>query len=198
MNDGGARGPRPAGFWIRLAAMFVDAVVIALGQISLGLVARRVWGGEIDDLVVYQGFAAFFTVLFACAYTTVTHAATGQTIGKALVGARVVAVDGQLLPVGAALLRWLALSVSALPLGMGFVMAGLRVDKRALHDLIAGSRVERVARVERPGRTSAAAPREREAEAVAWPPEAGTRLGPPPTAPPVEDPPASGVTPPGV
>jgi len=30
------------------------------------------------------------------------------------------------------------------PFALGFVMAGLRRDKRALHDLIAGTRVERL------------------------------------------------------
>jgi uncharacterized RDD family membrane protein YckC len=29
-------------------------------------------------------------------------------------------------------------------LGIGYLMAGLRTDKRALHDLLAGTRVERL------------------------------------------------------
>jgi len=36
--------------------------------------------------------------------------------------------------------------VSSATLGLGYVMAALRHDKRALHDLIAGTRVERVPR----------------------------------------------------
>jgi len=47
---------------------------------------------------------------------------------------------------GAALLRFVAYFASAAPFALGFVMAGLRHDKRALHDLIAGTRVERLSR----------------------------------------------------
>ncbi|HSE92115.1 MAG TPA: RDD family protein [Methylomirabilota bacterium] len=147
MSDGGARPTRPAGFWIRLVAALVDGVVVSLAQWSMTFVAARVWGREIDGSPGFQGLLGAFTLLFACVYSTVAHAATGQTIGKVLVGVRVSAVDGAPLAVGAALLRWFALFLSALPLGLGFVMAGLRTDKRALHDLIAGSRVQWVAPV---------------------------------------------------
>src|ERR687892_11440 len=43
-------------------------------------------------------------------------------------------------------LRYLAYYLSLMPLGFGYLVAGLRRDKRALHDLIAGSRVERLPR----------------------------------------------------
>jgi uncharacterized RDD family membrane protein YckC len=94
-----------------------------------------------------------FTLIFAGLYVTLLHAATGQTIGKALVGARVVLVDGGRLPLGTSLLRFFAYAFSCLPLGFGYVMAGLRRDKRALHDLVAGTRVER-----EPARAAAPAP----------------------------------------
>lgn|GEM_PF-602378 len=150
MNDAGARPLRPAGFWIRLVAFLVDAVVVGLAQAALVFVASRIWGREIDQSPGFPALVGFFTVLFACVYTTVAHSVTGQTVGKTLVNVRVVGVDGAPLAAGAALLRWLAYAVSALPLGMGFVMAGLRTDKRALHDLLAGSRVDRVRPAGRP------------------------------------------------
>ena len=81
-------------------------------------------------------------MLFRSAYATVLHALYGRTLGKALVGIRVVLADGAPVPVGAALLRWVAYWISLVPCGFGFVMAGLRADKRGLHDLIAGTRVE--------------------------------------------------------
>jgi uncharacterized RDD family membrane protein YckC len=87
-----------------------------------------------------------FTLLFAAVYATVLHASEGQTIGKLIVGARVVGTAGERLPLGASLLRWLAGFVALAPLGFGFLMAGMRRDKRGLHDLIAGSQVLRVVR----------------------------------------------------
>jgi uncharacterized RDD family membrane protein YckC len=41
-------------------------------------------------------------------------------------------------------LRFFAYGASLFPFGLGFVMAGLRSDRRALHDLLAGTRVERL------------------------------------------------------
>jgi uncharacterized RDD family membrane protein YckC len=148
--------PRPGGFWIRVVAFAVDMVVIMLAQFLLGVLAGRRWGVDVERSSTLQGAVVFFTLLFAVLYPTVLHTLTGQTVGKLLVGVRVVAIDGGLLPPGAAFLRavaaWLALPFV---LGLGHVMAGLRKDKRALHDLLAGSRVDRV-----PASRRAAAPAE--------------------------------------
>jgi len=135
---------RPAGFWRRALALTVDVVIFEFVQFSFGVVAGRIWGAEVDDVAEFHVAVVAFTLLFTAVYTTVLHARGGQTVGKALVGVRVVAVDGGSLPLRAALLRHLAYFASIATLGFGYVMAGLRADRRALHDLLAGSRVERV------------------------------------------------------
>ena len=137
---------RPAGFWIRVIAFALDGVVVFLAALALSRLARGLWGREPDGSSTAEGAVLLFTVLFAIVYTTTLHTLAGQTLGKALVGIRVVAAgDGTLLTVGPALLRHLSSFLSFFPLGFGCLMAGLRRDKRALHDLIAGSRVEWVA-----------------------------------------------------
>jgi uncharacterized RDD family membrane protein YckC len=135
---------RPAGFWRRALALAVDVVIFELVQFSFGVVAGRIWGAGVDDVPEFHVAVVAFTLLFTAVYTTVLHAWGGQTVGKALVGVRVVAADGGFLPLRAALLRHLAYVASIATLGFGYVMAGLRADRRALHDLLAGSRVERV------------------------------------------------------
>ena len=141
MDD--ATPTRPAGFWIRAIALVIDCVIFVLVQASFSRLARLLWGPAPDGDTGLRGSVVLFTLLFAVVYTTTLHTVAGQTIGKSMVGVRVVAAaDGALLTVGPALLRHLAYLLSALPLGFGFLMAGLRRDKRALHDLIAGSRVE--------------------------------------------------------
>lgn len=134
---------RPAGFWIRVVAAVADLVFVFIVQFSLGFVGARVWGAEVEGYAIFQVLVVLFTIAFTALYTTLLHAMTGQTLGKMLVGVRVVATDGAPLPIGAALLRYFGYFASMATLGLGFVMAGLRRDKRALHDLIAGSRVER-------------------------------------------------------
>lgn len=139
----------PAGFWIRALALVVDFVIFSIAQLGLGFLGALLWGVGIEDRWGFQGTLALFTLVFTAAYTTVLHAALGQTIGKSLVGVRVVGTDGRLLTVGAALLRYLGYYLSFFTFTLGFIMAGLRSDKRALHDLLAGSRVERLPRAAR-------------------------------------------------
>jgi uncharacterized RDD family membrane protein YckC len=153
----GAGPARPAGFWIRTVALVIDLAVFALVQASLGAFGRR-WlglGGEGDS---DHPSVVLFTLLFTAVYTTVLHVVAGQTIGKSLVGIQVVGVDGSRLTVGPALLRYLAYYVSLVPFGFGFLVAGLRRDRRALHDLIAGTRVERLPAPRRLGRRPAPPP----------------------------------------
>jgi len=145
-----ASPPRPAGFWIRAVALAIDLIVFWLVQLSFEAMATAMLGADGGGS---QSPAAFlFTLLFTAAYTTVLHAVTGQTIGKSLVGVRVLGTDGAPLTLGAAFLRYLAYFISLMPLGFGYLVAALRRDKRALHDLIAGSRVERVESRRRPVR----------------------------------------------
>ena len=156
MDD--AAPTRPAGFWIRAIALAIDGVIFLLVQASFSRLARLLWGPAPDGDTAVRGSVVLFTLLFAVVYTTALHTVAGQTIGKSMVGVRVVAAsDGALLGVGPALLRHLAYVLSALPFGFGFLMAGLRRDKRALHDLIAGSRVEWLLPRRRVSRRAAAA-----------------------------------------
>jgi uncharacterized RDD family membrane protein YckC len=171
---------RPAGFWIRAVALGIDLTVVNLVQFSLGLMAGAIWGAAVERDPAFHATVVASTLLFFVLYSTVLVALFGQTIGKRLVRARVAGADGELLPIGAALLRCLAYAVSGAPLLMGFIMAGLRRDRRALHDLVAGSRVERLP-VE---------PRAPEMDAgrtggpeTAAPPAPGTALSAPATAP---------------
>jgi uncharacterized RDD family membrane protein YckC len=148
---------RPAGFWIRAVALAIDVLVFVLVQASFGWIAAAILGPPVEGVDSPHGSVGLFTVLFSAVYTTVLHTVAGQTIGKSLVGIRVVGVDGAPLSAGPAFLRYLAGFLSLIPLGFGFLMAGLRRDKRALHDLIAGSRVERVPRRRRVERRPVAA-----------------------------------------
>ncbi len=132
---------RPAGFWIRAVALALDVAVFVIVQATYGALARRVGGVGLDDGWTLRPTLGLFTLLFAATYTIVLHALFGQTVGKLVVGVRVLA-DGDPPPFGASLLRFCSYFVSLVPIGGGYVMAGLRRDKRALHDLIAGTRVE--------------------------------------------------------
>jgi uncharacterized RDD family membrane protein YckC len=140
MNEAAPGTLPPAGFWVRLVAFAIDLIVIAVAQFLLQVIAVARLGGERA-----LGAVGFFTFVFAIAYPTVLHALAGQTVGKLATRVRVVALDGGALPLGASFLRavvfWAALPLT---FGIGHIVGGLRKDKRAFHDLLAGSRTERL------------------------------------------------------
>ena len=138
---------RPAGFWIRAVALIIDFALFFFVQVSYGFVAGMTTGVAVKDAWTLTPMLWTFTLIFTAAYTTALHAGWGQTLGKLIVGVRVVDLDGEPPRIGAALLRYIGYFASIVTMFLGYVMAGLRSDKRALHDLIAGTRVERVDRI---------------------------------------------------
>ena len=137
-----AEARRPAGFWIRTVAILIDGAVLVIAQMVLGLVA---WMAFMDASPVVVGTASrAFGGALGALYPVLFHWQWGQTLGKMAVEIRVVTMDGGPLSLGCAVLRQLGSWVSAAIFGIGYVMAGVRADKRALHDLIAGTRVERL------------------------------------------------------
>jgi uncharacterized RDD family membrane protein YckC len=149
----------PAGFWVRALAAALDVAIFFLVQASYGALAHLVWGTQVRDAWTLAPTLWTFTLVFSAAYTTVLHALFGQTIGKMIAGVRVVSGEDGVPPsFGASLLRYVAYSASCATLGLGYAMAALRHDKRALHDLIAGTRVERLPRARAVDAPPAAAP----------------------------------------
>src|SRR5437667_7349669 len=144
MNGATPAATHPAGFWIRLGAFLIDLLVIMVAQFLLQLIATARYGSRGEGTMPA---VAFFTFVFAVAYPTVLHTIAGQTLGKLATRVRVVALDGEALPLGASFLRatafWAALVFT---FGIGHIVGGLRKDKRAFHDLLAGSRAERLPR----------------------------------------------------
>lgn len=134
---------RPAGFWIRFVAIVIDGMVLFGARFALIALAWAVFGEKAGTRPV-QAAVGFVTLVGAALYWVILHALDGQTLGKMAVGVRVVALDGGPITISRALLRLVGYWVSSFTLGIGYLIAAARPDKRALHDLIAGTRVERL------------------------------------------------------
>ncbi len=130
----------PAGFWIRFLAWILDFVVLAVIASVVWLLGNLAAGESVTPLRL-AAIGAVFNLFFRAAYYIVLHGATGQTVGKLITGVKVVALDGSEISYGVAFLRWLGYLLSNLTLLIGYILAGIRADKRALHDLVAGTRV---------------------------------------------------------
>jgi uncharacterized RDD family membrane protein YckC len=134
---------RPAGFWIRVVAHVIDWLFLLLIQIVLWSVGWAVGSGAGSWRAVGTATQLFNSIISPL-YFIVFHFRWGQTFGKMLMQIRVVRMDGGSLTLGQSIGRYFATFLSILILFIGFIMAGLRSDKRALHDLLAGTRVERL------------------------------------------------------
>ncbi len=139
---------KPAGFWMRFAAFVIDWQVLSLLALPFGImvaIVTPVAASGRPRAVVFAAAVLLTTGVFLMAFTILysiwMHGKWGQTLGKMALGMKVVRTDGSPLGYGGAVLRWLGSILSMLILLIGYIMAGLRSDKRALHDLIAGSRV---------------------------------------------------------
>jgi uncharacterized RDD family membrane protein YckC len=133
----------PAGIQRRAVALIVDLfVVVILWSIGTQLAAGFARRAPRFDLVA-QAFGRAWQLVVPAAYFVLCHGTSGQTLGKRLLGARVLDESGA--PIGylRALGRCLATIVAAVPFGLGLVMAGFRRDRRGLHDFLAGTRVVR-------------------------------------------------------
>jgi uncharacterized RDD family membrane protein YckC len=135
--------PWSAGPLARILAYVVDSISVSalfglgasLGGYLFGLFTNRTF--ETGDGPGAVWIALFIAWWFA--YLWLSVAVAGRTLGKGLVGLRVVAVDGTPLSAAGAARRALVFPLSFV-LGLGFVPAIVRTDRRALHDLAAGSR----------------------------------------------------------
>ncbi len=129
----------PAGFWTRAGAVLIDVVLVMAAEVVFGFL---LWALT-DDRLAAAASRAFRFLASPC-YFVFLHWARGQTLGKMAFRIRVVMLNGAPLPFGLSVLRHLGSWLSAAILGIGYLIAAFRADKRALHDLIAGTRVEHV------------------------------------------------------
>jgi uncharacterized RDD family membrane protein YckC len=133
-----------AGFASRFIAFIFDCVVsygiflIALSVISF--TASVLTGSSIHwsraDLWVVLAFFAWEFLYYAYFWTS-----SGKTIGMFLLGVQVVGEDGSSVGSKRGLVRTLAFPLSFIILGLGFLGILLDRDRRALHDVIAGTAV---------------------------------------------------------
>lgn len=130
------------GLVTRLIAFSIDAAIINLMAIvvtaAVSLVASVV---SLPDTAQALAVAAGGTIylLWATGYFVVFWTTTGQTPGNRLLRIRVQAAGGGLLLPRRALLRFVGLTLAALPLFAGVLMILVDDRRRGLHDWLARS-----------------------------------------------------------
>jgi len=131
-----------AGFASRFAAFVVDVVVLTgiflLGLAAFNFAASILTGKSIDfnrsNIWVVIAYFAWVFIYFALFWGL-----NGRTAGGAMFGLQVLTGDGGDVSGRRAIVRTLAFPLSFLILGLGFLGILLGDQRRALHDVIAGT-----------------------------------------------------------
>lgn len=145
---------RPAGFWIRFVAAFIDGLVL-MAIMSLFIIFKifapeGILSGEgsLEDkaeaLTRALGSVGLLLNLIPLLYSVGFVGWRGQTPGKMLLGLKIIRVDGEEVGYLRAFIRWIGMLISSLTLCIGYLIAAFTTHKRALHDYIAGTRVIRL------------------------------------------------------
>lgn len=138
------------GFWIRVLAAIVDAIVmniviwLLMAVFGISLFEGMMTGdpSAMGPASGTMGFVNLLAFLIGLAYAAGFIASPLQaTPGKLLVKLKVTDSNGQRLGIGRAIGRELAKYLSAIILLIGFIMVAFTDRKRGLHDMIAGTLV---------------------------------------------------------
>ncbi len=146
----------PAGFWARMAAFIIDHILIAIIFLAVWTpiagprhwqmpdlpqtLTDASWHQYRDQLDLWMNKAVPIFYPIFLLYDVLLNGRFGATIGKMAIRAKITKLDGSPIGYNRALLRWLAARLSDF-FFFGYILIGLRADKRGLHDLLAGTKV---------------------------------------------------------
>ncbi len=131
----------------RIAAALIDLLVVGVLLVIVGVAYHQGYARHGEIGVSLHGASVWVWVLLALSYYAVCETFGGRTIGKQLLGVRVVALRGERLSAGAVAIRTLLRIIDFLPLfyllGLALIM-GTGSRRQRLGDLAARTTVAAV------------------------------------------------------
>lgn len=125
-----------APFMLRVGALLIDYMALMILPV-LGLFSNKTFG---DMNIVTDRTLWFLSIVFFFFNIVVLPAFTGRSLGKMLTGLRVVNRDGSIPKHRTIIFRQtIGLLLTALTLGLGFLLSVFGKSGRALHDLVSGT-----------------------------------------------------------
>ena len=149
VKPGPAPGLEYAGFWIRFVSYLIDVIPIGVAGALLSVAtgtgfhcttfnSSRVCTAGTGSLGSWLGFLVLGT------YWVLTWSLLGASLGQKALGLRVVnSANGQRIDIGKALLRYVGVVISIIPIALGLIWAAFDPRKQGWHDKIAASYVVR-------------------------------------------------------
>ncbi|WP_017733957.1 RDD family protein [Nafulsella turpanensis] len=145
------------GFWIRFVAILIDGFILGIAQLILIAPVMAALGFasfSAESLNPEDGAAAFAAIFGAMGIIQVVSLVIGwlyfalmqsskyqATLGKMVLGLKVVDQEGARLSFGKATLRYIGKFISSAVLMIGYLIAAFNPRKQALHDMIASTYV---------------------------------------------------------
>jgi uncharacterized RDD family membrane protein YckC len=139
------------GFWIRVVAAIIDAIILRIVVAPVGMIfgglgmagmmsgiphrGLRILGGGVTIILLIFGSWLYEAFMESSSYQA--------TLGKMIFGMKVTDLNGNRISFERATGRHFAKWLSAMILGIGYIMVGLTDRKQGLHDLLAGTLVRR-------------------------------------------------------
>ncbi|MFC2947059.1 RDD family protein [Virgibacillus sediminis] len=134
--------PKPAGFWIRFLALFIDSILSAVLTLIIAVLigdstyfsSSALGETSLADSIGGLIYSLVFIVIF-------TASNLMGSPGKLACRIKVVNEDMTQISLLKSFGRWLAYILSTITLLIGYMMAGWNREKKALHDIVCGTRV---------------------------------------------------------
>jgi uncharacterized RDD family membrane protein YckC/ribosomal protein L40E len=139
----------PAGFWVRLGAYLIDALILAIPTLLLEFtLIPGIFSGEMSDLSLLNSSSYWIviavSIILEIGYYTICIGNWGKTVGKLLMRIKVVRRDGARVTYWRAFARFWSYSLCWLTWGIGFLVIAWNKQKRGLHDFVCDTMVIRV------------------------------------------------------
>lgn len=150
VNDYGNISERYGGFWVRVAASIIDGIIITVPMSVLFIIYSFITAPEegtaTDEEMVTMllGYTVIYIIALvgiALYYILTTASKMQGTVGKKIMGLKVVDLNGNRLTFGRATGRYFATILSGMIFNIGYLMAAFTEKKQTLHDMIASTLV---------------------------------------------------------
>jgi uncharacterized RDD family membrane protein YckC len=137
-----------AGFWLRYLALTLDNIIVGIPLAIIAflilflvaLITGENSSNPSTGFKLIQSFVYIAQIIAQICYFVILTNKRQATIGKRLLGLKVLSEEGSTISLGKIILReTIGKLVSGIILGIGFLMAAFTSKKQALHDIMSGS-----------------------------------------------------------
>ncbi|MEG6584166.1 RDD family protein [Dendrosporobacter sp. 1207_IL3150] len=130
-----------AGVGVRFVAILIDGLIF----LPVSYLVAAIFGTTISEGFTLEGIGFYITMLLSFAYYIYFEGVRGATIGKLIIGLKVVKLDGTPCDTKAAVVRTVARIIDGLPFAylLGALSIWVSVNNQRIGDRLAGTIVVR-------------------------------------------------------